>query len=211
MTQVRFCPGCVVQPSPEGGYCQSCGRALSLAQEPIRYRISPTRLAVMTVLSFGTYLFYWFYLTWKQYRDHTGELVVYPVWHALALWVPIYNLFRAHHHMQSLNEMMLYLRAPTSIRLRHTILLVFLLTLFLGWQFYTIFLDHTFFWLKANLIGSVLTVAIAIMLLADPQRNLNRYWMSLPNASARGATIGVGEVVLAIAGSGIWAFLFGIG
>ena len=30
------------------------------------------------------YLFYWFYLTWRQYRDHTGD-TAYPVWHALTL------------------------------------------------------------------------------------------------------------------------------
>ena len=59
----------------------------------------------MAVLSYGLYLFYWLYLTWKQYRDHTGQ-EVFPVWHALTLAVPIYGLFRTHAHVRSFKELM---------------------------------------------------------------------------------------------------------
>ena len=175
----------------------------------MRYRISLIRLAIMTVLSFGTYPFYWFYLTWKQYRNHTGELVVYPVWHALALLVPIYNLFRAYRRTQALNEMMLYLRAPTSIRPRQIVFVVFLFTMFVVWKFVESWpgiLEITFQERTADVTISVLWLAVTIILLAGPQRNLNRYWTSLPNASAKGARIGVGEVVLALAGSVVWYF-----
>ena len=37
----------------------------------MRYHISLKRVLFMTVLSVGLYLFYWFYITWKRYRDHT--------------------------------------------------------------------------------------------------------------------------------------------
>ena len=50
--------------------------------------LSQNRILVMAVLSFGLYLLYWFYLTWKQYRDQTSQ-EAFPVWHALSLLVPI--------------------------------------------------------------------------------------------------------------------------
>jgi hypothetical protein len=46
--------------------------------------ISPARVVLVSALSYGLYLVYWFYLTWKHYRDHTGR-EAYPVWHALSL------------------------------------------------------------------------------------------------------------------------------
>ena len=67
--------------------------------------LPPTRILLMAVLSYGLYLFYWFYLTWKQYRDHTGR-EAFPVWHALTLVVPIYGLFRTHAHVRSFKELM---------------------------------------------------------------------------------------------------------
>ena len=76
--------------------------------------MSPTRVLVMSVLSYGLYLVYWFYRTWKQYRDHTGT-EAYPVWHALTLFVPIYGLFRTHAHMRCYQELMVKDRVATTI------------------------------------------------------------------------------------------------
>ena len=73
------------------------------------------RVLMFTVLSFGLYLLYWMFLTWKQYRDSVArpqtadeqtEGVQYPVWHALALLVPIYGLYRTHAHMSAFRDLM---------------------------------------------------------------------------------------------------------
>ena len=40
-------------------------------------RISLPRIVSLTVLSYGLYALYWTYVTWKQYRDHTGA-TAYP-------------------------------------------------------------------------------------------------------------------------------------
>ncbi len=73
------------------------------------------RVLVFTVLSFGLYLLYWMFLTWRQYRDSVrrpqpaneqAESVQYPVWHALTLLVPVYGLFRTHAHMSAFRELM---------------------------------------------------------------------------------------------------------
>ena len=68
----------------------------------------------MLVLTYGLYLFYWFYLTWKQYRDHTGE-EVFPVWHALTQFVPIYRWFRFYAHVRVYKDLMINAGVPSSL------------------------------------------------------------------------------------------------
>ncbi|MCI0895514.1 MAG: zinc-ribbon domain-containing protein, partial [Chloroflexi bacterium] len=91
---MAYCPNCGTEAEPSFNYCSVCGRDLTgrsstatVQQVPqelpstLDYHISVRRILIMSVLSHGLYLFYWFFLTWKQYRDHTGN-PVFPVWHA---------------------------------------------------------------------------------------------------------------------------------
>ena len=112
--ETRICPNCSATVEPGDAYCRACGRELAALQPPLRYRLSPTRVVFMSILSGGLYLFYWFYLTWKQYRDHAGK-EAYPVWHALTLLVPIYSFFRMHAHVRSFKELMTNGRVTNSL------------------------------------------------------------------------------------------------
>ncbi len=85
----------------------------------------------MAVLSYGVYLFYWYYLTWKQYRDHTGQ-EAFPVWHALTLFVPIYGWFRFHAHVRTYKELMLRDGAPNSLNPGWAVV-IFIVSSLLGW------------------------------------------------------------------------------
>ena len=82
--------------------------------DAIPYYIPPNRIALLTVLSAGMYLFYWMYITWRHYRDHTGE-TAYPVFHALSLMVPVYQLFRMHAHMRAFQELMETRGVPSTL------------------------------------------------------------------------------------------------
>jgi len=93
------CPYCAHQVESNHIFCGGCGKAL-----PAESTADPEE-ALMTFLSDGLYLFYWFYITWQQYRDHTGNQV-FPMWHTLSLMIPIYGLFRTHSHMRSFKELM---------------------------------------------------------------------------------------------------------
>ncbi len=82
------------------------------------------RVLIFTVLSFGLYLLYWMFLTWRQYRDCVAqpqssdeqpEAVQYPFWHALTLLVPIYGLYRTHAHMSAFRDLMRAQNLPTTI------------------------------------------------------------------------------------------------
>ena len=103
----------------EAIFCMSCGASNFREVPPgLRQRLqsssalsvgesvhlSAARVLFLAVLSFGLYQLYWFYLTWKQLASETDE-DHYPVWHALSLFVPIYNLFRVHRHMSVIKEL----------------------------------------------------------------------------------------------------------
>ncbi len=52
-------------------------------------------------------------------------------------------------------------------------------------------------------------IVIVAALLPWLQRNINQYWLSLPNVSITSARIGKGEIILAIIGIGLWILTIG--
>ena len=185
------------------------------AEAPTRtstYHISFQRICLMMVLSYGLYLFYWFYLTWKQYRDHTGN-EAYPVWHALSVAVPIYGLFRTHFHMRSFKELMVNADVSSTIGIGWVVALVLV-----SWV-----LNSASVVLSGGLPGlvqvtkqtsvvgaiiGVISVSIACGLLLHVQSNLSRYWGSLPGTRLVGQRVDASEIVLAIIGALTWFSVF---
>ena len=92
--------------------------------DALPYYIPPTRVVLLTLLSAGLYIFYWMYLTWRHYREHTGD-IAYPVFHALTLLVPVYNLFRLHAHMRVYQELMEARGVPTTLNPVQAVLMYF--------------------------------------------------------------------------------------
>ena len=170
----------------------------------MRYHISLQRVLLMTALSYGLYLFYWFYITWKQYRDHTGA-DAYPVWHALTLIVPFYNLFQIHAHMRSFKELMLNANLSSSISPGWAVLLA--LVSYMSFQIgerYTEFATLTQGMAIAGAFLEIIGIALVSGLLFHVQGNLNRYWDGLTNGRVTSSTIGVGEVTFGIIGALLW-------
>ena len=211
-----FCSNCG-QEHRQGNFCINCGARI--AQEPtpsgetqeLRYHISPQRVILMTILSYGLYLFYWLYLTWKQYRDHTGG-EAYPVWHVLTLLVPIYGLFRTHAHMRSFRELMVRANMSCSIKAGLAVLVVIVNSVleYISFQitggFKLIDLTQDIAILSA--IMNVSAIAMVIGLLLQVQKNLNRYRGALTNIRVRSAKIGWGEPVLGVIGATVWINTF---
>ena len=215
------CPYCAHQVESNHIFCGGCGKALpaestadpeeALTGQPPRtlaYRISPTRILVMTFLSDGLYLFYWFYITWQQYRDHTGNQV-FPMWHTLSLMIPIYGLFRTHAHMRSFKELMQKAGVFRSIAVGWAVVLVLISTaldnasLRVNGGFFN-FGEVSF---GAALISALLdlaSIAVVLGLLLHVQQNLNRYWASLDNVTLVDLNVGAGEVILAVVGVLTW-------
>ena len=186
-----FCPNCGLEYRQPANFCNRCGRALPVAAAresavaaamplELPYYISLKRIILMTALSFGFfYLCYWSYLTWKHYRDHTGN-EAYPVWHALTFTLPIYSWFRAHTHARIYRDLMQVAGVPGSIKAWLVVVLIIISPIMF------------------------LQVATCIALIWHIQSNINRYWNSLPNVQVTSAPVGVGEVIFGILGALLW-------
>lgn len=112
--QPRYCSQCGRELQANDNFCSGCGEATG--ELPLRNLISTRRIALLTVLSGGLYIFYWHYITWKQYHNHfKADNNAYPVWHALALLVPVYGAFRTRAHMRAYKEAMLQRGVATAI------------------------------------------------------------------------------------------------
>ena len=154
----------------------------------------------MTLLSGGLYIFYWFYLTWKHYRDSTGD-EAYPVWHALTLFVLIYGFFRTHAHMRVYKELMTRQGLLTTISPRWAVLGVigsWIFSSVLGYSPLTADEALAYIGLFAA------STAIIVWLLVHVQSNLNRYWSHVyDRVDSTGFSII--EVILGLFGAFIWA------
>lgn len=174
----------------------------------LSYGISTRRLLLLTVLSYGFYFYYWFYLTWRQYRDHTGKRV-FPVWHTLALGVPIYGLFRIHDHMTSYNRLILQSRLAATIKPVPVVALILVSVVLSTVSFFVsgVFsgigpsgVQATFMKLEID----ALTIVITAGLLTYVQPRLNGFWDSLPEARATDGKIGAGETICVMIGVLAW-------
>ena len=178
----------------------------------LHYRIPLARVVLMTFLTYGLYLLYWTYITWKQYRDHKWKHYpnhaedCYPVWHALTLLVPIYQYFRFHYHMNSFKGMMQYAGLSTNISPMGTIILLLISTILssVSFQIYWNADQLT----SREVIGittiDVVSITIITALLAHAQGNLNRYWSSVRNNTLEDASLGIVEIVFVIIGVLLW-------
>ena len=207
----RYCSGCGIQVEEGQNFCGACGAAVHQSVHPsarLVHPISGNRIIFLTIISFGTYLFYWHYLTWRHYRDHTGNNA-YPIWHALALLVPVYGLFRIHAHMRSYNELMNKARLFASISAGWVVTLVLAAgvidnvaaNLTGGWGFGSYTFGAA---LKAEILYAISLTLIGGVLL-HIQSNLNLYWASLGDAQIVPSKVRVGEVLFSIIGLLAWA------
>ena len=192
----NYCSKCGGLLQPYAKYCSLCGAE---TEPPVPYLISVQRVFILSALSGGLYLFWWFYITWKHYRDHSGEKA-YPIWHALTLFVPFYSLFRVHAHMRTYRELMIDRRLISSISPLVAVVVMFIS----GWlgnaglrEILFEDLSRTLaIWILAADVG---TTVITVWLLTSVQININRYWNSFfPRASS--CRVGVGEVIITIVG-----------
>ena len=230
---MSFCTHCGLEYQQPANFCNRCGRALpgaavraAVEESPVAavraaveeravaaatpslelpYYLSLNRIFFMTALTFGFYLFYWFYLTWQQYRDYTGK-EAYPVWHALTLLVPLYNLFRTYAHACAYRDLMRDAGIPGSIKAWLAVVLALIAWILAVAAFRDPFSPLAL--TRGGAVGIVLvdTIAIAavIVLLVHLRSNLNGYWQSRPNWRVSSAPVGFGEIIFGIVGAVAW-------
>ena len=175
--------------------------------DTLRYYIPPNRIVLLTALSAGLYVFYWMYLTWRHYRDHTGE-TAYPIFHALSLMLPVYQFFRLHAHMRVYQELMEARGVPSTLSPLRAV----------GIYFGVVMLEMIAFRLVAEptLTGpqqvaffaiNLVQVAVLAWLVAHAQGNLNRYWQHRIGARLGLTELSIVEIALVILGLLEWGLL----
>ncbi len=214
---MKYCTNCGIEVREGARFCASCGHPLqedspapeqegrpsveelNPSQEEeseLRYKIPLPRVVIMSILSSGFYMFYWLFLTWKQYRDHTGEKA-FPVWHALTFVVPVYQFFRFHAHVRVYKELMEKQGLRMTISPGQAVGLSFSMT-----ALYTLSMS------VSPVLAGVIYSAVLVLLLTRIQPNLNNYWDHVAPARSYNAGIGVGEVVFAVLGGLFWLSSF---
>ncbi|MDA0264302.1 MAG: hypothetical protein O3A93_08035 [Chloroflexi bacterium] len=180
----------------------------AVATAPTGYFISANRIISLMVLTFGLYLVYWLYLTWRHYRDHTGENV-FPVWHSLTLIIPIYGLFRIHAHMRIYKEMMTNPGLASTISPGWAVAVVAVSMLLEnlslevtgGWTT----TSYSFGAAVVSALITVVSITLVTGLLVRVQGNMNHYWSSLTNVQIVPSKLRVGEVIFSVVGLMAWA------
>ena len=200
--QSSLCSNCGHSLQIASNYCNRCGMEVA---KPMQHLLQVPRVVILTLLSGGLYIFWWFYITWKHYRDHTGEKA-YPVWHALAAIVPFYNLFRVHAHVRTYGELMDKNHLPSSLSpLRAAVIYgiaSFLANIGLRQSFFGEISENLAI---AMLLGLIASTLLLLWLLTSAQANLNKYWQSaLFEKSPSYARIGIGEVLITLVGIFNW-------
>ncbi len=233
-TSERSCPRCGTQAAADAIFCPSCGAPVTESREsvaPVPYFISPARIVLMSIASFGIYNLYWLYKTWKHYKEHTGEAERYPIWHALTLFVPIYGSFRAHAHFRTFGE--LASRAGLDLRivpgLAFAIVLVgWLLGFFIAGvsspEFVEVVdpvtgeqvidpetgqgefevINPTQSELITALLFRLLNIALGIWMVFHAQIRINYYWGHVFGHRLVGMALGKGEILILVLGAIIW-------
>ena len=62
-------------------------------------------VAVLTIVSLGSYFALWMAVTWFEIKRELKSADMHPVWHGLALLVPIYGFYRVHAHYQHISAL----------------------------------------------------------------------------------------------------------
>ena len=207
----KQCAECGDVNSEHSNFCSNCGGkefkevppglAARLSTPPgveviNDVRLGIGRVAVLSLLSGGVYIFWWFYITWKHLDSESSEHH-HPVWHALTLLVPVYNLFSMHSHVSVIKNLAIGARLTTSLSAGLAVVM-FAVSNALGWA--SLRVDDQGTLAVLTVLGAVLTTTVIYL----AQQTLNQYWQSSKGANLREARVGVGEVIFVLLGLLVW-------
>ena len=188
--------------SPAGGVSTAAAH-----DDALPYFIPTNRVALLTVLSAGLYIFYWMYITWRHYRDHTGE-TAYPIMHALSLMVLVYQFFRLHAHMRVYQELMDTRGVPSTLSPLRAVGLYFGVVM-LEMVAFRLVAEPTITGLQqvAYFAINLVQVVVLTWLISHAQRNFNRYWQHRLGARLSTTPISMVEVALVLLGLLEWGLM----
>ncbi len=204
----KSCPACGTLSYPTSVYCRLCGNKMlppntenqnSEASSDNTLILTNTRIVCLTIITFGAYILYWLYLTWKQMDGETNNNH-YPVWHSLTFLVPIYGLFRLYNHLQTIRILADKEEIETQFSPVLSLLLI-ILNFTLAVTSYGVTSGLSILTIEIIQISLVIT---AILL---AQTTLNSYWQKTKGADVKSALFDRAELGFIILLYAIFGFL----
>ena len=205
----KSCSKCS-RPTPlDANYCPWCGsnefkvdpqqpfRLPVPEVEQYRLRLDVRRLIAFGIVSRGLYLLYWAFFTWGQLKRETGGNF-FPPWHALSLLVPIYGLFRMHHHTRVIKELCEGGGVPTNL----SPALVVVMLLLGGILDFIVALAAS---RGLAMMLSVISLVLAVTILVWAQSALNAYWSKSRGEDVREARFSIIEWIVGLLGILSWS------
>ena len=170
-------------------------------------------VAGLTLATFGVYWYYWLGKSWSEMKAEVDDPGMDPLGHVLAMFVPIYNLFRLFAHYRVINQLLA--RTSSLVRVQPWLPVGF-----------TLFGPVAVLLVGALLLSIVITVApsssisalMSILLIAAylfsaqlfrvlyGQHGLNAYWDALTGSRAA-YRVGLGQWLLLLIGLVVWLWL----
>jgi hypothetical protein len=151
----------------------------------------------LTWATFGIYAIIWAGVNWREIKRERRDPTMYPFWHAVALFVPIYGLFRFHANFRSINELLAATRSDERVRPLAA------LTTFVAGNLLAAFPASSQQIIALNLVVGMSMVSWTIY---HGQSGMNAYWDTRRNRPLdRDATLL--ERLLIGFGAGLWFLL----
>jgi len=124
------------------------------------------RVVTLTVVTLGLYYFVWLGLTWSEMKRELRDETMYPVWHALTQFVPVYGWFRLYEHFQTINVMLYRAETPPAVNPGNVVRAAVIATV-VGFFANLLIFDG---------LGELLYTAVVVWFVARGQAGLNAYW-----------------------------------
>ena len=223
-----YCEKCGATADRGAAYCGLCGGKITLPpsdEEPLAdasaHFVPLSRIFALTMLTHGLYMYYWFYLTWTQYKAHTGKPPAFVPWDGdIPILVPMYVMLQFYAHIRRFKELMLRAGTPTSISPAWSLVLAisYFVAVLVGSYFNgslrSLMNPGTHYdvvrWQVAiAAVLDVMSVFSPLWLMLHVQGDLNRYWEKMSAGPMTTYNINAVEVILCFLGTLNWVgFLF---
>jgi hypothetical protein len=151
--------------------------------------------------TFGFYLFFWVGLHWAEMKRELKDDRMYPVWHSLAMAVPIYCYFRLHANYRVLNELLRNTSSPVRVKPMQAIGTFLLASLLLAVPIDDLVLQS---------LNMAAVVGALSWVIYHGQTGMNAYWDARPSVQTTSEVKRWEKIVVFIGGFFWWLILTGI-
>ena len=179
------CSSCGTDNPDHARFCGLCGRPVltsfatsETAQAPSATALQRQRplwlVAALSLVTASLYTPIWMGLTWSEMKSELHDDTMYPVWHALTFFVPVYWYFRIHAHYQAINKLLTRGGATERVSPGGAVLGFFVASVF------EVIGDRVSGGLPTAIL-LVIALAIVAALTVHGQAGLNAYWTAAAN------------------------------